>query len=55
MMESNKVHAEIESLLTYTVKRVISLWCLSAEEHLRELSGGHGLFRPEEPSDREPV
>lgn len=26
-----------------------------SEEHLRELSGGHGLLRPEEPSNREPV
>lgn len=57
MMESNKIHPEMESLLTYAMNRVISVQCLSAisEEHLGELSGGHGLFRPAEPRDWEPV
>lgn len=56
-MESNKIHPQMERLLTYGVNRVISFQCLSAisEEHLGELSGGHGLFRPEEPRDWEPV
>lgn len=47
----------MESLLPYIVNRVIFLKYLSAisEEHLGELSGGHGLFRPGEPRDWEPV
>lgn len=35
----------------------ITLYIVHAisEEHLREFSGGHGLFWPKEPCDREPV
>lgn len=29
--------------------------CVFAEEHLRELTGGHGLLRTQESGDREPV
>lgn len=29
--------------------------CVTAEKHLREFTGGHGLLGPEEPRDWEPV